>query len=234
MIASLRNAARELGWSNALLYGLSRLLQVTSGGRVRLLRYFLVAQSIPDQDVTPPRRGRSISVTEADASEIRRIDFGRPADVIEERLRLGCRCLLARKDGQLVGFQWFITRDYPEDEVRCVFELNPTDNCAWDFDIYVLPEARSQPVFLRLWDSCNALLRSEGIDLSLSRINAFNSASVRAHARMGAQTIGTAMFLSIGRAQVAWLPAIRCMHVSWDQAPRLPVSALARRKRNGI
>jgi hypothetical protein len=227
---ALRTTVRELGWANALLYWLSRALGIATGGRVRLLRYQLVAQPVTAHDLTPPRRGRAIEVTEASRETILATPFDRPAAVIDERLRIGSRCVLAYKGGQLVGFQWFTTRDYPEDEVRCLFELRPEDRCAWDFDIVVQPEARTQPVFLRLWDHCNALLRTEGVRLVLSRINAFNSASVRAHSRLGAQTVATATFLTAGRWQLARLPVAPWLHLSRTSTPRVPISRLARER----
>lgn len=233
MFDTLRSTVRDLGWPNALLYWLSRVLHRASGGRLRLLKYLLVAQPVADHDVTPERRGRGIEISEATPQTILATDFGRPAAVIAERLRIGSHCLLAHRDGQLVGFQWFTTRDYPEDEVRCLFELRPEDRCAWDFDIFVMPEARAQPVFMRLWDACNARLRAQGVTLSLSRINAFNSASVRAHARMGARTIAASAFITLGRWQLALLPTRPWVHISREDAPRLPISRLARQGQIG-
>lgn len=229
MVGPLRNTIRDLGWANALLYWSGRTLHILTAGRVRLLRYLIVAQPVAPTALTPPRRGSSIHVAEASIDQVRQTDFGRPLHVIEERLRIGSRCLLATKQGQLVGFQWFTTKDYPEDEVRCLFELRPEDRCAWDFDIFVSPEWRTQPVFLRLWDTCNELLRSQGIDLSVSRINAFNTASVRAHARLSATIIGTATFLTAGRWQLALLPTSPRIHMSMRSTPRIAASRLARR-----
>jgi hypothetical protein len=107
------------------------------------------------------------------------------------------------------------------------------DGCAWDFDIFVLPEARMQPVFTRLWDTVNAIFRSSGIDYSLSRINVFNQASARAHARLGAVTIGWATFLVAGAVQLAIFSTRPWLHLSLadTQAPVMPVSQLARRRK---
>lgn len=233
MFDTLRNTVREIGRVNAILYWLSRVLHKTSGGRAQLFKYLLVAQPVTEQENTPARRGRGIEVSEADSGTILATDFGRPAAVIAERLRNGSRCLLAYKNGQVVGFQWFTAHSYFEDEVRCLFELCPDDRCAWDFDIFVMPEARTQPVFLRLWDACNARLRTEGFTLSLSRINAFNSASVRAHARMGACTVATAFFVTLGRWQLARLPIRPWVHISRSATPRVPLSRIARQQQKG-
>ena len=102
-----------------------------------------------------------------------------------------------------MGYQWFSLCSYVEDEVRCVFKLEPQCGCAWDFDVFVAPAARAQPVFLRLWDTCNGLLREAGIAQTLSRISAYDGASLRAHERMGARRIATAAFLRWGWVQVS-------------------------------
>ena len=233
MFETLRRTRQQLGASNAILYWMSRLLHQVSRGHVRLVKYLLVAQPVCAEAGAPTRRGQSIVVAEATERAIHETDFGRPAHVISQRLAAGARCLLATKNDTLVGFQWFTTRDYPEDEVRCVFEVRPQDHCAWDFDIFVHPEYRTQPVFLRLWDQCNALLRAEGITLSLSRINAFNTESLRAHGRLGATPIAAATFLLAGKWQFARLPTSPWLHMSKVAAPRLPISRLARERQTG-
>jgi len=230
MFSRLRLLVSELGLVDAGLYLLARAFARASAGKLRLVKFYLVAQPVRKDELTPPRRGRSIVVQEADADTIRATQFGRPAPVIEYRLEHQCRCLLAQKDEQLLGFQWFSTQDYPEDEVRCVYRLDSGDRCAWDFDIYVHPEARALPTFLRLWDHCNALLRDAGIVQALSRIDAFNSASRRSHGKLGARTIGWAVFLAAGPAQFALFSSAPWIHVSFaeGQVPHWHVSRLAR------
>ena len=215
---------------NAVLYVLSRLLSLLSDGRARLVKYYITAQPVHKQPLTPPRRGRKINVSEVDAATALALPMNRPRDVIEYRLHHGGRCLAAYKDATFVGFQWFTLTSYPEDEVRCLFRLAPSDRCAWDYDIFVLPEWRAQPVFTRLWDTCNDLLRQANVDLSLSRIHAFNSESRRAHERIGAKIIGWAAFLCLGSLQCALFSARPWLAVSVraNATPILDVSHMAR------
>jgi hypothetical protein len=224
--------SREIGTGNAVLYLIARLLSRASAGRIKLYKYYLVAQPVAESSVTPAHRGRSINVREASVDEIRGTDFGRPAAAVEYRLRHRCRCLLAYRGAELLGFQWFSLNDYPEDEVRCWFLVDPAENCAWDFDIFVKPEARALPVFLRLWDHCNALLREQRIERSLSRIDAFNAASLRSHTRLGAANLGWALFVVGGPVQLAAFSSRPWLHLSLSPAsiPRWPVSRLARRQ----
>ena len=68
--------------------------------------------------------------------------------------------------------------------MRCVFELAPT--CiAHGISTSSWSRPSALPVFPRLWDTCNGLLRDAGVAQTLSRVNAFNRASRRAHERMG-------------------------------------------------
>ncbi|HWJ06237.1 MAG TPA: GNAT family N-acetyltransferase [Steroidobacteraceae bacterium] len=220
---------RELGLLDAALYALARAIGAITRGRARLVKYYITVQPVAATELTPARRGRQIEVNEASPAEALALAVERPRAVIEARLRHGGRCLTAHKAGQLVGFQWFTLEDYPEDDVRCLFRLAPGDLCAWDYDIFVLPEFRTQPVFSRLWDRCNALLRQAGVRWSLSRINAFNPGSRKAHERLGAKVIGSAYFVQAGRLQVSVFSSAPYLHVGFreTQRPILHVSRMA-------
>jgi len=231
MIQRLQSLFRDFGKVDGALYLVARLFNRATFGKMRIRKYLLVSQPVHESDLTPPRRGRTIEVTEAFPDEVRGLDLGRPAHAIDHRLRHGCRCLVARKDGQILGFQWFTLADYPEDEVRCTFVLEPADRRAWDFDIVVHPEARALPVFTRLWDRCNAILRESSIRATLSRIDAFNAQSRRSHARLGAQTIGWAVFVTTGDVQFSMFSSRPWVHLGLSDrsVPAWPVSGLGRR-----
>jgi GNAT superfamily N-acetyltransferase len=212
---------------NAALYAASRILGIVSAGRVRLLHYYITAQPVRDDALTPPRRGRSITVTEADLGEVLTIPVDRPRAVLQSRLQRGGRCLVARKNGVFAGFQWFTMNDYLEDEVRCLYRVEPEDRCAWDYDIYVMPEWRTQPVFTRLWDTCNEILRKHGVRYTLSRIHGHNTSSRHAHESIGATNIGWAVFLCAGNAQLALFSAKPWLQLTQRRTPVLLVSKMA-------
>lgn len=229
MLNAIARLAAVIGPVDTAFYGVARMLSKLSLRRARLLKYYIMAQPVPSDEFTPPGRGRAIVVSEGNPEEAFEVPFGRPAEVIRRRLECGSRYLVARKGSEVLGFQWFTLQDYPEDEVRCLFRLNPRDRCAWDFDVYVRPEARFQPVFTRLWDTCNAILRTAGIDYSLSRIDALNPVSRSAHRRLGAMPVGWCVFLVAGRAQLSFFSFRPWVHCSLfgGTAPELAVSALA-------
>lgn len=232
MLANLRALKAEMGTVNAVIYLLARAINFVTFRRATLETYAIVAQPVPVRELTPARRGRSIAVTEEQGQAVLTAIRNRPDGVLRDRMARGYRCLLARKDGQVVGYQWFSLFSYAEDEVRCVFKLEPQCGCAWDFDVFVAPAARTQPVFLRLWDTCNGLLREAGIAQTLSRISVYNGASLRAHERMGARRIATAAFLRWGSVQVSLFSMRPWLYVSLTpaQVPVLAVGQLAQER----
>lgn len=89
-----------------------------------------------------------------------------------------------------------------EDEVRRLYELVSAQT-VWDFDVYVEPEFRLSPVFLRFLDTASAELLSERCCWSLSRISAFNAMSLSSHKSMGTQVVGRGVFMRMGAMQAS-------------------------------
>ena len=56
---------------------------------------------------------------------------------------------------QFAGFLWLQIPRYVEDEVRCVYEMEPAGAAAWDYDVYVEPDFRFGKAFVRLWDAAH-------------------------------------------------------------------------------
>jgi GNAT superfamily N-acetyltransferase len=200
--ARLHHCVVQLGWCNAALYALDRLLALLSGGNWALYRYHFVAQALVAAPLCPGR-GTDIEVRLLASPEQIPPGYPRPADVLRRRYQQGAQSLAAYRHGELVGFLWFRAGAYQEDEVRARYLLPAA--CAWDFDVYVRPAERLGWVFRRLWEEAQHLLRARGVGCSCSRISAFNAGSLRAHARLGARRLGSATFLRCGRWQ--WMLA---------------------------
>ena len=194
---------RHLGWLNGCLYTLARLLTMVSCDRIRLHKYYLMMQPVPEKCWLPSHRGRSFEIRQVAEFDPVIRQFPRPGWVASTRFKQGAVCLAALREGTLVGFLWLLLGSYQEDEVRCRYVPLPVGKSAWDFDVYVEPEHRNGIVFLKLWDEANRFLVAHQIQWSLSRISAFNSGSILSHTRMGAQRIGAATFLSIGSWQMS-------------------------------
>jgi hypothetical protein len=223
--AGVSRAVRDLGWRNGCLYACARVVSCVSGDRVRIHKYYLVAQPVAATPWLAPHRGGGVQVRPIAEGDPVVERFPRPAWAAPYRFRQGAMCLGAFRGDAMVGFLWLTLGPYLEDEVRCRFVPLPEGTASWDFDVYVEPEQRHGIVFLRLWDEANRFLAARGVHWSLSRISAFNRGSMHSHARMGAKPIGAVIFLSLGRWQIAASSVAPRFHIS-TRADDLPTYAL--------
>lgn len=215
MRTKLRITIAQMGWLNAALYLLARLLQRVSGGRWALFHYLFVAQYVGDQPLQP-LRGADIAVHMADAADPPPPDYPRPSEVVRARHAQGAQTLAAWRNGRLAGFLWLIQDAYQEDEVRARYRL-ASSRAGWDFDVWVHPDERLGWVFRRLWEAARQHLRRRGIRWSCSRISAFNPASLRAHGQIGVVRLGRALFLRCGGWQ--WMLASLRPYVHLSRNP---------------
>src|SRR5580658_10038502 len=105
MFQKLRSAIDELGFADALIYGLDKTIRRWIGADV-LFRYALVAQPVLDHPVLPARLGGAIEIhlllnpdpvlaeVELDAAEV------------SYRFQQGAVCFGAFKAGAIVGCLW--------------------------------------------------------------------------------------------------------------------------------
>jgi hypothetical protein len=200
MLSKLRRLARELGWRNAMLYLIHRVLLKT--GRASLYHYYIIAQPVASAPLLHQRRGRSIVISRRPPTPD---SAAFPLSLIEVELRTrrGDVCLTAYKNNVVCGYLWLCFVQFNESEVRCKFETTPADTTVWDFDLYIVPEHRLGFTFVQLWDEAYALLRERRIAWTMSRISTYNAVSWASHRRLGALRLGTATFLSIGPCQLS-------------------------------
>lgn len=218
----VQSLIRELGVPRALLYGLSYFLRLFTGSK-HIYSYIFTAQPIPTLGLMSRAPSRSIRIETIPRQRYDYRWFPRPADVIDSRYEQGAICFVAFKNDDPVGCLWLVSGKYNEDEVACCFLPQPADSVAWDFDVYVTPELRVSRIFGYLWDAAFQWLRDHGYSWTMSRIDAFNAASVRAHARLGAKTIGQGLFFVAGPLQLSAFSVRPFAHIHWKGArpPRL-------------
>ena len=201
VLAKFREAAAGIGYWNAALLALSRVLDSLCGGRVRIVKY-----NITVQPVVAPADGRvragTFEMSWIDAGSPLLAEVDRPQEIIRSRFAQGARCLAAANKGRLAGFLWFVVGPYDEDEVRVRFVPLPQGRVAWDFDVMVKPEYRMGRLFSYLWACAGAELRTGGVEHTISRISAFNAASLAAHQRLGARVVGSVFVLGVGSWQL--------------------------------
>jgi len=208
------DALRDVGWLDSVLYVLHTAFLRLTRSRLLLLKYYFVAQPIAAKSLLSPARGRNVAVHQVRPGDAAIALFPRDPAIIRKRFDSGAQCLCAMKQGGFAGFLWWQTGAYDEDEARCRFRPVPAEETVWDFDVHVEPAERGGMVLPRLWDEANALLRDRGVRWTVSRISAFNPASLSSHARMGALPIGSACFALLGRWQIMWASVHPFLHLS--------------------
>ena len=205
---------KHWGWFNVGLFILSKLLGMISRGKIRLYRYYLVAQPVAKTALLPPGRGRKIEIRLIQEQDEIVREFPRPSAVIHARFEQGAKCLVAVKEQRFIGFLWLLLGSYQEDEVRARYTPLPLDRAAWDFDVYVTPDFRVGLTFPRLWEEANRILTENNVLWSCSRISAFNSGSLDAHAHFGMLSLGSALFFCAGRWQMTFSSISPYFHLS--------------------
>lgn len=205
---------KQWGAFNVSLFVLNRLLVAVSKGSIRLYRYYLIAQPVPKTALLSPGRGKKIEVQLIHEQDQVTRQFPRPAATIRARFEQGAKCLVASKAEQFIGFLWLLLGSYQEDEVRARYTPLPAGRAAWDFDVYVAPDFRFGLTFPRLWDQANRVLIENNILWSCSRISAYNTGSLDAHARLGTVLMGSAIFFCAGRWQITVASISPYFHLS--------------------
>ncbi|WP_088330320.1 hypothetical protein [Lacimicrobium sp. SS2-24] len=126
----------------------------------------------------------------------------RPDEKLKKRFDGNVRCLMATKDDQLASCAWFANTSFDEDEVNYRVLLAPDQ--VWDFDVYVVPKYRLGRLFFYTWQRASNDLLTLGYQTTLSRISAYNLASVTTHEKLGAKRLGTVVFLKIRSFQITF------------------------------
>jgi len=210
----LRRVLDEYGAANAVLLTLQQLVRTVAPTAI-IERRYIVAQPVPARPAGIPRRGQHLSV--------RRLSPGEPAlntvirvpGDIPDRFAQGAVGFGAFRGDELLGWLWFIPGAYRDFNDPINVELTPPATTAWDFDIYVRPEARLTAAFACLWGAAFEAMRVAGVTQTLSEISAFNPASLGAHRRLGAIVFGSVLMLRLGRFQALCSRSFR-PHLQWS------------------
>lgn len=189
---------RELGIGNALLAATNGALRKLHP-RLGVARYYLIAQPIPQSGGNARNAGR-IQVRQLLAGDPALGYQDRSPEEIRTRFESAGVCLAAFRGDEPapLGFIWLLWAPYTETTHRCRLIPPEDGRSVLDVDIYIQPRERGGMTFMRLWQAANAYLRDRGITHSYSRISAYNGRSLRAHQRMGAEILGSQIFVEIG------------------------------------
>ena len=216
----VRQTVAEMGRCNAFYYFLGRFLQRLSRNRAGVVRYYFVAQPIPEKETAPLRPSAASSIRQVGQADPIVSHFPRPAPVIAHRFADENLCFVAEHKERFAGFIWFARDAYEEDEARCRYVLERPDLTVWDYDVYIEPEFRIGRTFSRLWETANQALSAQGIRWSLSRISAFNTASLAVHSRLGIRKLGTGTFIILWAVQIALFDRAPFVHIGLSRRYR--------------
>ncbi len=205
---------RELGLGTGILYAVDRVLQALPG-HAGLMPYHLMAQPVTARRKVGKPAGPIALRTPRPGDPLLR-QLPRNLQELARRFDKGgtCLALTDTRDGSLLGAIWLLPEAYEEPEHRCQLVLPETPRCMLDVDAWVAPRARGGRTLARLWDGANEYMHQHGVQWSLSRVSAFNTPSLRAHARLGARRVGRQIFLYWARTEL----------LLTDQAPYLAFS----------
>lgn len=203
----------QLGWVDGLFFLVARMLSKLSGRRARIVRYYLVAQPVP-QVTSSTRPSLKSTVAFINAGDPLTQQFPRTPEVITKRYQNGDRCLAAKAGERFAGFIWLARGGYDEDMVRCRYEFAHPDQSAWDYDVFVEPDFRVGRTFARLWDTANQQLRAEGVQWCFSRIESSNPSSLQAHRRLGIRKLFSVTFICVGLVQLTFAGAAPYIHLA--------------------
>jgi len=225
-VKNISDTFRHLGWQNAAWYLLGRALN-RCNRHCSISKYYLVAQPVAEHARLSGQRGASIVVRRIERGDPALAQLDRPPDVIAQRFEQNSVCLGAFKGEELAGSLWLQWEPYIENEVRCRFAPEPAGRTTWDYDIFIAPKHRLGYTFPKLWDAADELLRARGVHWTVSRISAFNQASLASHSRLGLKTLGSAIYIVLFRYQLMFttLPPYVHLSLSTHACPTVRVHA---------
>lgn len=159
--------------------------------------YSLVYRLDLDQPLTPFKARIPIDVviaSEAEFDEIQPITgsaFHAPA-MLRQRIKTGSKCLLAKHDGKIVGFNWTIFGEVYDEYYR--IELGPRD--AYCMDAHTIEPFRGNAIHTELLYHCLKYAQSQKAEHAYTRVSAMNIASWKSHLRLG--------WVEVGRTYLMW------------------------------
>jgi hypothetical protein len=188
-------------------------LRTVTRGIVQIHYKYIIVQPVPEKPLLGGRTGSLVVKTLRGEKLVQEFErdhdgaFSRPPKSLERtrhRVDQGDICFVASRDSRILGTLWLCFGTFDETEVRCDFVVSPEIRLAWDYNLYIVEDARGGLLFAALWDAANEELRKLGYQGTATMTSAFNGPSLQAHSRLGARRIGGVLFFSVGPLQLAF------------------------------
>jgi hypothetical protein len=161
------------------------------------LDYSVVYRLDLRQPLTPFKARIPIDVVIASDAELDEIQpiTGSPfhaSALLQQRANTGSKCLLAKQDGKIVGFNW-TTFGVVYDEFYRI-TLDPQD--AYCMDAHTIEPYRGNAIHTELLYRCLDYAKSQNAQHAYTRVSAMNVASWKSHLRLG--------WVEVGRTYLLW------------------------------
>ncbi|HZF80791.1 MAG TPA: GNAT family N-acetyltransferase [Rubrivivax sp.] len=206
---------KEFGLAAGALYVVDRVLRSVSP-RCGLYVYELVVQPLDGKPLLPARMTKNLRFGEIKRGDAELALMLAHDHIKAQRYDNGARCLGVWRRDKLLGYIWLSSGRYAEDEVRCDYELAAPGESVLDFDLYVLPEHRMGIGFMAVWHGASQYLNELGVRYTFSRMTRFNTASRRAHQRMGCRCAARALFLQLGQLELMAATTAPFVAATWS------------------
>jgi len=214
---------KDFGFGAGTLYVIDRLLRRLSP-RLGLYVYEFMVQPIGGKPLLPPGLSRNLTFAEIGRGHPDLALMPAREDIKVLRFEQGARCIGTYRKGQLLGYSWYCTDRYEEDEVRCTYELADRAASIFDFDLFVMPQHRLGVGFVGVWHGVNETLAPRGVRYTFSRLTRFNLASRRAHAHLGWKRVGVGVFLQAWRLECMVASLAPYVAVTWGPRQRVALT----------
>jgi len=222
MLQKLIILFKELGFLGGCIYLINRCLTKISA-KNQLFSYELMVQPVFAKSLLPANMSKSFECREIKQGDSNLSLMPRPQEIIEFRFNQNAICLGIFKNHELIGYIWFSFGKYFEDEVRCIYILEPANESVFDFDLYLFPEHRMSLGFMVIWEETNKYLCKRGIKQTFSRLTQSNIASKKAHDHLGWKRCARAFFLKAWRIELMFATTSPYLGFSIHESGRIKI-----------
>jgi hypothetical protein len=111
---------------------------------------------------------------------------------VENRLKAGHRCFLARQNGEILGFTWFAINQVSSADLLCMFIIK--NHCIVRYNSFIRPDARGKDLLPRLTATGFKEMNSEGYTICLTYNRSSNKSVIRSIRKFHAYPIGKIIY----------------------------------------
>ncbi len=226
MLDKIKSLVADIGITPAAVYSINRLFNLLTRGGMKIELYYFITQPVLNKRLIPERLRGSIDVRSVQAIDLKELEIPLTVELLENRNKKGIICLGIYENDSLMGYHCFSFGTHDDELYRARFDVGPTGEAVWDFDIFILPEYRGGLGFAILWDGVFEYLRDRKINWLTSYIAATNKASLRSHLRMGSFALGKVIFIQVWMLQIVFSTRFPRFHASFTDL-RKPIFYLA-------